>query len=364
MLDSESEYDLTMPNGKKQFMDAINAARWYSDNLQRKVKRGKALKAASGQVDARRSFGFEPDGTTHRAAEVAILRDHAVRQLAGETQDSLIRELNDPDAGMPSVRGGRWGYTTYRQIMTRPRNAGYIVHNGEIVPGVRLPGEPILDEVTYNRIVALYAARRAGRAPSGRYVLTGYADCECGSRLKGRPVTGTTRRQYWCPGCRHTFVDVARLDDWAGNFAIATLADPGHAEAVAAADRRKAERRSALETERASIEATANELAGRLGRGEIPLTRYDAACAGLDARLAAIETDLAAVDVEPEPELPPKGTRRIPARAQAHIGLLDEWTSGTPGDQRAMVARALRGRRIVVGPGRAARFDPDRVRVA
>jgi len=31
VLDSESEYDLTTPNGKKAFRDAINAAAYYSD---------------------------------------------------------------------------------------------------------------------------------------------------------------------------------------------------------------------------------------------------------------------------------------------------------------------------------------------
>ncbi len=33
VLDSESEYDLTTPNGKKAFRDAINAAAYYSDRL-------------------------------------------------------------------------------------------------------------------------------------------------------------------------------------------------------------------------------------------------------------------------------------------------------------------------------------------
>ena len=120
VLDSEGEYDLRKPGDKKNFRNAIVAAEYYSDLLRVRTRRGKAAKAHSGQVDQRRSFGFAADGVTVCEPEAAIIRDHAARLLAGETQQSLIAELND--SGVPSVRGARWGYTTYRQIMTRPRS--------------------------------------------------------------------------------------------------------------------------------------------------------------------------------------------------------------------------------------------------
>ena len=70
-----------------------------------------------------------------------------------------------------------------------------LFHNGKVVEGVRLRGAAILDDNTHARIVALYAARRRGRQPSGRYVLTGIAVCGlCDSGLAGRPITGTGRR--------------------------------------------------------------------------------------------------------------------------------------------------------------------------
>ena len=70
------------------------AAEYYSDVLKAKTRFGKKRKAQRGEVDKRRSFGFESDGVTVREDEAAIIRDHAARLLAGETQDSLIRELN------------------------------------------------------------------------------------------------------------------------------------------------------------------------------------------------------------------------------------------------------------------------------
>src|SRR6266566_9588736 len=63
VLDSESEYDLTTPNGKKAFRDAMNAAAYYSDRLSSRVQRGLGLKARTGEVaHSTRPFGFADGG--------------------------------------------------------------------------------------------------------------------------------------------------------------------------------------------------------------------------------------------------------------------------------------------------------------
>lgn len=360
VLDSGSEYDLTSASGKHNFRENLNAAALYSDEVSEGARRGKLIKAMNGKVDHRRSFGFEPDGVTVRQREAEIIRDHARRLLAGETQEVLIAELNEHK--VPSVRGAKWSYTTYRQIMTRPRNAGLIAHNGRIMEGVRLPGPQILDDDTYHRIVGLYAARRPGRQPSGRYTLTGLAICGlCDHPLAGRPVTGTNRRHYWCKHCRKISIDVRRLDDWAGTFAIRTLADPRHADAVARAERELETARAKLVAEIEAIEADALAIADRFGRGEMTLARYDAITGPLDKRVAKLRHELDGLVIE-EPEIP-AGLRRPPARTQRWLGLLADWDDGSPAERRAMVLRALRGKRLVVGPGRAAKFDPDRVTV-
>jgi DNA invertase Pin-like site-specific DNA recombinase len=75
ILDSESEYDLTTPNGKKSFRDAINAAAYYSDRLSTRVRRGMRRRAMSGQPlgDSNR-FGFEADRVTVREDEASPSR--------------------------------------------------------------------------------------------------------------------------------------------------------------------------------------------------------------------------------------------------------------------------------------------------
>src|SRR5215467_11520260 len=76
VLDSESEYDLTTPNGKKAFRDAINAAAYYSDRLSTRARRGKRLKVMSGEPNTTtRPFGFEEDFVNVREAEAEVIRE-------------------------------------------------------------------------------------------------------------------------------------------------------------------------------------------------------------------------------------------------------------------------------------------------
>jgi hypothetical protein len=353
----------------------MSAAAYYSDRLSSRTRRGKRLKATSGEVDRRRSFGFEADGTTVRESEAVVIRDLARRLLAGEPQDRLMAELNAQ--GVLTSYGKKWTRAGIRQVMTRPRNAGYIVHSGEIVPGVSLPGEPVLDETTWQRLVALYASRKPGRPISGRYVLTGLAVCGlCGHNLNGKPrknhpyKDGSLRRVYWCSpstgGCGRVTVDTRELDYWAADFSIRALADPANVMNSERAERE----RTALLNEMADIESVLAEIAGRLGRrepgwtGPAGLARHDAVCKPLEEQMAAIR---GALD-EIADEEPADGRRMIPALARDHLGWLARWDDAEAADdvpeRRRIVMMALRGRKLVVGPGRAARFDPARVHVA
>jgi DNA invertase Pin-like site-specific DNA recombinase len=352
ILDSDSEYNLQSPSGKKNFRDAMNAAAYYSDMISASSRRGKKLKARRGEVDPKRSFGFEHDGETIRENEAAVIRDHAARLLAGESQDSLIKEMTKN--GVRTVNGNEFVHMTYRKMMLKPRNAGYIVHRGEIVEGKRLAGTPILDEKTFNRLVALFSARRRGRQPSGRYTATGFVICgNCGAGMNGRPVSHRNSRQYWCAHCRKVSISAAKLEDWAGDFAIHTLADPAHAEAVERADRELSDKRSALVAERAEIEHTLTVVAGRVGRREWTLVRHDAIAAPLEARLTEIADGLAELDAQDAAERAtalPAGARTIDPKGRAYMAQLIEWDEGGSAQRRPMLLRALGGRKIVVAP--------------
>jgi DNA invertase Pin-like site-specific DNA recombinase len=364
VLDSEHEFDLTSPDGKAQFRDHMKMAAYESDRGSRRTARGKRLRAQKGMPNgSHRAFGFEDDGLTVRPDEAEVIRDLAERFLRNETQDSLIRDLNE--RGVPTSYGKRWERGSLRQMLTRPRNAGWVVYRGE--PVSRLPGEPILDQLAFDRVMALFASRKAGRPNSPRYVLSGIARCgHCGHGLSGRPrknvkpyEDGEVKREYWCSkstgGCGRIAIDQRALDDYLGDWAIRTLRDPKHADVLAREALELAQARAKLEHEADEIERTATEIAARLGRGEMPLARYDAITGPLDARLAAIREELSGLALpEPIPE-----PHAIPLRDRMHL----EWLMREEEDPRGVVLQALNGRTVTIGPGRPGLFDPARVQI-
>ncbi len=127
VLDSESEYDLTTPNGKKTFRDGINAAAYYSDRMSTKVRRGLRERAMSGAPlgDSSR-FGFEADRITVKEDEAEIIREVTRRLLAGETRFALVDELNE--RGIRSSRGRPFSLTSLKALVIRPINCGRITH--------------------------------------------------------------------------------------------------------------------------------------------------------------------------------------------------------------------------------------------
>lgn len=371
VLDSEDEYNLTTANGKKSFRDQLNSAAHESDRLSTRTKRGKRLKAVRGEPNnSRRPLGFETDGTTVREPEAALLRDLARRVLAGESQDAIVVELNE--RGVTTSTGNAWSRTSLRQVLTRHRNAGMIVHRGVVVS--RLPGESILEEETWEKLCAQYAARRRGRPVSNPYLCSGQVHCGlCMHALTGRPRAnmkpypdGGQRRQYWCQprshkgGCGRIAVDQRELDRHVAALAIRILADPRHAAAVEASGKAAGEKRRRLEAEIEECEHLAEELAGRLGRREISLARHDAAVKPLDRQLDQLRTELDALPTIPEVDLSPESAATSLAEWRAR------WEAALVPERRALLRQALRGRQLVVMPADPAaprRFDPKRVAI-
>ncbi|MQA05005.1 MAG: hypothetical protein GEV07_20545 [Streptosporangiales bacterium] len=382
VLDSEGEYDLTTANGKKAFREQLVSAAYYSDRLSTKVKRGKRLKAMKGESNASwRGFGFpgkdlrtgEPVSEEQVQREREILRDRTRRLLAGESRHSMINELNKQ--GILTSTGGHWTQTGFDNVMLRPANAGLVTYEGEVVG--RLPGEPIISEADYERVVALYALRRRGRPASDVYLCTGIVWCgRCRQRtLSGRarshlppyPEDGGIRRVYNCQprphptnsGCGKLTVDQRALDKHVERLVIAILADPRHAASVQKAARQVASEKEKLDAEIAEIEQTTIELASRLGRGEISLARHDAAVGPLDRRLAALEEKRAALG-QASAAGPISAEEINASRAEWER----RWNDATTDEQRKLIRRALQGRRLFVMPAdphAPRRFDPNRI---
>jgi site-specific DNA recombinase len=372
VLDSESEYDLTTPNGKKAFRDAINAAAYYSDRLSTRARRGKRLKAMSGEPNTTtRPFGFEDDFVTVRESEAEIIRELARRFLAGEPQHALVRELNA--RGILSSKGNPWAVRSLQLLLLRERNCGRILYtdtekNVKSTAG-HLPGKPIITEDEFDRVCAMYAARQRSEPRSETYLCTGIAFCGrlgCGKPLTGHAVPalkpyedGSVRREYRCgpssngKGCAKISVDQRGLDEAAGAIAVAILSDSRHAGAIESATRELESEAARLDLAIAEAERVAEALADRLGRGELTLSRYDIANRPLDERIAKLKAEREALG-----DTAPGGLRQPSGEHWQR-----RWDEADTAEKRELLKMALRGRRLIIDPAslkRAERSDVTR----
>ncbi|MFE7720711.1 recombinase family protein [Nocardia rhizosphaerihabitans] len=370
VLDSEGEYDLMTANGRKAFRDQLTAAAYESDRLSSRVRRGKRLKAARGEPNhTHRPFGFEPDGITPRASEAAVIGEMVARRLGGDSYRAIAIDLNN--RGITTSVGAKWCGEKVKRVLSNPRNAGFVVHHGELV--AKMPGTPLIAESEWEQLTAMFDATGRGRPASAEYACSGAVDCGgCGRGLTGRPqpnraayADGVMRRRYWCQkrltggGCNKVSIDMRQLDTAMGALVVSILSDPAHSEAVTAAATAANEARRPVAEKLAECEELAEALSDRLGRGEISLARYDKAITPLDRRIAALRQELAELDAAPElDELEQSG---------AHAESVQEWTQrwkdANTQEKRVMIKRALRGRRVRVMPAtkRGPKFDPDRI---
>jgi len=360
VLDSESEYDLTTPNGKKAFRDAINAAAYYSDWLSTRSARGKKLRAMSGEPNnSVRSFGFEEDRVTIRENEAEILREMTNRVLAGETLMALVADLDV--RGIRSSHGNRWETTSLKNLLIRPINCGRIIYKtnpetGERAVVGRLPGEPIVSEEDFDRVCAIFAARRRGRPT--RYLCAALAICGapgCGFPLYGRAQKamkpypdGSVRRHYWCVrsvgGCGKTSIDQRALDKAVSTLVIEILSDSRNTAAIETAAREIASEAARLDLAIAEAEDVAEALADRLGRGELTLNRYDVAVKPLDQRITKLKAEREALS---SPGYKPEAQPRLEASREQWQR---RWDAADHKESRDLLKMALRGRHVVIAP--------------
>ena len=320
-----------------------------SDNTSERIKTTLGRKMREGKpMGAGRSYGFETGGTEQRPAEAAVLREVAGRMLAGEKVAHIAADLNS--RGLTTSRGGQWNARNLTRMMARPRNGGHVEHNGRNVGTI--PGEPVLDAETYEALHAQITARRRGRRPTGRYLLTGLARCsKCKRTMNGATNTRSGARIYRCPpqlgGCGRS-VDAASVEDMAGKYMVKLLSDPANIAQITAHERALTD---ALAEQHAKVEAIEEQLADlevKWASGELVQRAYDRAKPVLDRRLAAEQARLDGLEH-------PAAPRPVEVAA--------DWAAATDAERRGLIQRF--GVQITVGPHRpgARRFDPARVRI-
>lgn len=377
--------DLSDPDDRFILRIEVAHAARSSDDTQRRIKRRfQTLRANGKTTGGARRFGFPGrdrtwvpgEGQTEQdrpevtadlvERERAAIRQAAERLLSGVSQAKVAREWNA--AGLRTTRGTEWLSNTLRRVMAQPLNAGLIEYEGQLAG--RLPGEPILDVETFERVRALIAGRRRGRVAGevgNRYVATGTAKCGvCGQGLSARTHTdtyrdGERRRAYFCSkhrrGCGKIAADARAVDRELRDFVIERLSDSQHAAAIATARAQVADRLSQVTTEIAECEALQEALSDRLGRREITLDSFDKANTPLARDLTRLLAERDTLN---------GGSPAGPAQALSREVIAAQWDGADVAERRGMLTFALGRHRLVIDPVRQKgrrTFDPSRVRV-
>jgi hypothetical protein len=176
-----------------------------SEDISERLVRQRLQAAAAGQVHGSpRPFGYEADLVTVRESEAAIVRECAVRVLAGESLHSLARDL--ADRGILTARGNPWARKSLRHMLVSARISGRREHRpvADYVNGNR----PLLGQITADavwpaiitaedsdRLRQLLTRPERSNGPKARsYLLSGILRCHsCGHGLVGRPAHGKRR---------------------------------------------------------------------------------------------------------------------------------------------------------------------------
>lgn len=279
----QGRYDLSTADGRRDALRAAIDAQYESELIGERVRDAKSEAMAQGLYrGGPRPFAFEADGLTVRSLDcpkcpapdgftadreckscgAAAVNStgseawHLERAIdavtAGESLRSLERQWKElglrtperrkrlPDGAMGAAEGGDWRWMAIRKTLMRPRNAGLIDHDGEIIGRAAWP--PVVDEARWRACVAVLTdpQRRSTTSTTRAWQGSGIYRCWCGAAMK-MGSSGTTRPQrakgvtsrpaYRCSAdVKHGSRDARSLDQYVTDLAIERLSRPDAAE--------------------------------------------------------------------------------------------------------------------------------------
>jgi site-specific DNA recombinase len=275
--------------------------------------------------------------------QAAMVKSAHRALLRGASLGSVIKRWND--SGVRAPRGGRWSYSTVRGVLTRPLNAGLVLHDGHILPGVTGTWTALVTEEEHRAVVALLSdpSRRTTDGNGRKHLLAGIACCEsCGRPMKSGHTSSRGKKSmlYRCvnPACTAK-VHVAR-EQANAEVERRFLAERGHL---------KVYRLVSVDTKTdalADIEARIAGLSARLGDDDADMAALFARIGELKAQRAKVRDGASLPKIE-------KGT------------VAGEWAKGDLNTRRELLTSHItRGGLRIARRGRVNhRFDPERVSI-
>ncbi|WP_146060293.1 recombinase family protein [Amycolatopsis sp. CA-128772] len=356
------------------FRDAVNAANKEARKMRARAKRGRRRKAKAGEFGGGpRPFGFDADGLTKRWDEclvVAIASKRVVdtdgRKRPGEKLDSLrllAAELRD--AGVPTVKGGKWSAETLRDILLRPRNAGIMVHDRAEIGTA--PWSPIVPVETFRAVQRILTdpSRRNGPGAAPKWFGSGIYRCgKCNDGTTMQVTLAGRAPRYTCKATNHLARNLAHTDAYVEALIVERLSRPDAAAlfAPAAPSIDVAALRAEAQAIRVNLNGLATDLAlNRLTREQV-FTATEAGRARLDeidGLVTATVGDSPAAQVIRAPDVGaafavlPLGVRRAILRELCTVTILPATKRGSGFDPRSVLVLPVRPTQLDEPPAHA-----------
>ncbi|MDV3127591.1 recombinase family protein [Mycobacterium sp. 21AC1] len=251
--------------------------------------------AGAWRKEGSRPFGYHGDGTP-REPEASMIRQAVTDILSGTSIHEVARRWNA--SGTLTVRGVPWTNLHVRRVLTNPRLAALVAHEGQIVgKGGWLP---IVDETLWRGLQAMLGdpSRRQGLAFERRHLLSGICRCAvCDGPLYAAYPHGKNRNPSYVCRQSHVGRSAPALDKKITDLVLEHLADQGVTV-------REKPDTSSLETRRTALAATQDELATLLRKGSLSVGAVERESAIIQAELDDIDRTLAdAVTTHPAIQL-------------------------------------------------------------
>ncbi|MGI8625593.1 MAG: recombinase family protein [Geodermatophilaceae bacterium] len=297
------ELDLATPSGRAVARTLGAWARFEVEHKSERTKTAQLQAAAAGRwLGGGRPFGWnvhEDGSALLNRSEAREVRNATKAVLAGASLGSIITDWNN--RGVLTSTGRRWSYSTARQLLARPRNAGLSTYNGEIVGKSTWP--PLVTEDTWRSVVALLEDpdRRTSTSNRVKWLLVGIGICgTCGETIRSAAVIsnrakGTSRTIYRCATTEprrqsgkpaHVARAAMPLDELVHGVMVERLSRPDALDLFLSDPGHDAE---GLRVEAVALRMRLGEAADSFAEGAITKAQLERATARIRDRLSEVE---------------------------------------------------------------------------
>ena len=259
-------------------------ARYEVDHMIERQQRAKLRSAEAGKwKGSRRPYGYAADGVTVVPDEAKAIADATTSLLAGASIRGIVKQWNRE--GRRTTAGNLWRPNSLRRTVTRPRNAGLMEHQEEVIGKAEWPA--IVPEVEWRALVDKLAdpGRRTNRlAPARRWLGSGLYRCECGAKL----IASTSNKgaAYRCrDGCGQLSRRIADVDNYVSAVIVERLRRP---DAISLAAHDNTDEINALEAESVALRTRLDSLAAFFAQGLIDAQQLTEGTRQLNAALTEV----------------------------------------------------------------------------